>query len=99
MYKRQVRRGTAELHAALGERSAEVVVDLITVSVSLMDLLSTVYLVCLGGLVQNTRIRTKDVYKRQILSGALTVISFKALTQSKILPFGMSEAVFTFAIG
>ena len=59
LYDSAVRRGTAELHAALGERSAEVVVDLITVSVSLMDLLSTVYLVCLGGLVQNTRIRTK----------------------------------------
>ena len=42
---------------------------------------------------------TLDKTTSPILSGALTVISFKALTQSKILPFGMSEAVFTFAIG
>ena len=45
LYDSAVRRGTAELHAALGERSAEVVVDLITVSVSLMDSFLTVKLI------------------------------------------------------
>ena len=59
LHNSAVRRGTAELHAVLDERSAEVVVDLITMSVSLVDLLGAVYLVCLGSLVQNTRIRAK----------------------------------------